>query len=244
MVRSRTILLGLLLLAACSSPPPKPAPFDPRAELERHHDEYWAHLASTYDRDGDGSVARGEYGRGEDSFARLDRDHDGAVTRADFDRDLVLPPDLVAPILIVRSAAGPAATSVTLADALAAVMVMDASGDGRVARNEFQAASPTGMVGIDRFGTLLAGMDADHDRLLSSPEIEQWLARRDVDGDGALAIRERATAGPAPLEGYLEPAARVAAPDFAATSAADGSPVTLSSLVGRKPIALIFGSFT
>jgi hypothetical protein len=44
----------------------------------------WEHLRVKYDQDGDGSIARGEYPRGERSFAYLDADRDGAVTALDF----------------------------------------------------------------------------------------------------------------------------------------------------------------
>jgi Ca2+-binding EF-hand superfamily protein len=239
-------ILGVLLLlaaAACSSPQPAARP-DPRVELAKRNDRSWVHLESTYDGDGDHRITRAEYARGDDSFARLDRDHDGSVTRADFDRELVLPPDLVLPILLVRMAGGSDAKSAELGLLVRGFMRIDTGGDGRVGRAEFDAAAPAGMVGVDRFGTLLAGMDADHDELLSRTEIESWLARRDVDGDGQLALRERATAGPAPLEGLIEPALREPAPAFTAVDATDGTKVELSSLVGKKPIALIFGSFT
>ena len=45
----------------------------------------WHFLCKKYDADGDGSIARGEYGRGDASFDRLDADGDERITPADFD---------------------------------------------------------------------------------------------------------------------------------------------------------------
>jgi Ca2+-binding EF-hand superfamily protein len=241
------LVAAALPAAGCKSTPADPARAprpDPRVELDRHHDEYWAYLAATYDADRDGSVARGEYSRPDESFARLDRDRDGAVTRRDFDRDLVLPPDLVVPLLLVRALGAGDEGSVALEEAAQRVMAMDGSGDGRVARAEFRTRGSEGRVGTDEFGTLLAGIDADRDGLISAPEIGRWLERRDADGDGRLALRERMTAGPAPREGFIPAEEREPAPDFVATALDGGLPVTLHSLLGERPLALIFGSYT
>jgi len=238
------LLVGSLALGACTStpePPPKP---DPRVELARHNDEFWSYLSTTYDRDANGQVARDEYARGEESFARLDRDRDGVLTRADLDRELVLPGELVGPILLVRLAGGPDAKSASTSDVAAKLKSMDSSGDGRVDRDEYARASPPFMPGHDAFGTLLGALDGDRDGLLSGPEIDHWLTRRDVDGDGSLTLRERSTTGPAPREGFIEFADRQPAPDFVATAMETLQPTSLASKFGPRPIALIFGSFT
>jgi Ca2+-binding EF-hand superfamily protein len=238
------VAAGAVLLPGCAS---APAP-DPRSELERHHDEYWAYLAANYDRNGDARVEAEEYTRRPESFARLDRDRDGAVTRRDFDVDLVPPPELVAPLLLVRATAGVDAKWAGLAEIRERVRAMDLSGDGRVDRAEYLRAEQGGMLGVDRFGTLLQGLDADGDGLLSMPEVEQWLACRDTDGDGVLLLRERAQPGSAPREGFIDPESREPAPDFVARSLADGQPIALASILARseprRPMALIFGSFT
>lgn len=229
--------------AACKTEAPSPR-FDPQAELKLRHDGFWSYLAATYDLDHDQRVTRAEYRRGDDSFARLDRDRDGAITRADFDRDLVLPPDLVIPIMLVNAAGGREAESVDFDTVRHGFASMDANGDGRIDRAEFDARAGTPWYGVDRFGTLLAGMDADHDGLLSIPEIEQWFLRRDADGDKKLVRREPLPGAPTIASGYFEPDQREPAPDFTATALADGKPVSLASRIGGKPLVLIFGSFT
>jgi Ca2+-binding EF-hand superfamily protein len=244
-----SVSIALTLAASCATSPPKPssgygaATPDPR-ELARHNDEWWAYLLATYDKNHDGKVDASEYTRGADSFARLDRDHDGVVTRADFDVPLLLPPGLANPILVVKVFGEPDAGSVDVPTALAGFDRVDKNHDGRVDRDEFEAAAGAAMQGIDRFATLLAGVDADHDGLVSKPELTAWMARRDADGDGKISLRERARPGKPPREGAIPPTERESAPDFAARSLADGQPVTLSKLVKQKPLVLIFGSFT
>jgi Ca2+-binding EF-hand superfamily protein len=245
--RSIARIAGALALAAagCHSPPSqKPAPEDPAAVLRRHNDEWWNFLAATYDRNHDGRIEPSEYGRDAATFARLDRDHDGVITRADFDRDIVLPAELVLPMMLNKLAGERNAESVAIDEALAAMMRLDANGDGRIDRAEFEKGVPPYMPGVDTFATFLSGMDEDHDGLLSRAEIERWMARRDSDHDGRLARRERIGEGPAPAEGFIPPRDREKAPDFTAAPLAGGAPVALSSLVGERPVALIFGSFT
>jgi Ca2+-binding EF-hand superfamily protein len=231
--------------AGCESPPPpKKAPEDPAAVLRRHHDEWWSGLAATYDRNHDGRIEPSEYGRDPATFARLDRDHDGVVTRADFDRDLVLPADLVLPMMLNKLAGERDAESVAIDEALEAMARLDKNGDGRIDRAEFEAGGTAYMPGVDTFATFLSGMDEDHDGLLSRTEIANWMARRDTDHDGRLARRERTSEGPAPALGFIPPRDREKAPDFTAAPLAGGAPVTLASLVGKRPVALVFGSFT
>lgn len=243
-----------LVLNACGSPPidrgsdraPVTRP-DARAEHAQHMEEAWRWLAARYDTDGDGQITAHEHDRGETAFRNLDRDGDGVVTRSDLARDAVLPPDLGIPLLLPRLFGGSQAEVAPIAPLAVALASLDRDGDGRVSVAEFRRAVGLGApAGIDGFGTLLAGMDRDRDELLSAPEIAQWLLDRDADRDGLLAMRERESSreGAAPVDGWFEPEAREPAPDFAAFALADGAPTLRSALQQRRPMALIFGSFT
>ncbi len=240
--------LVTVALWGCSTPS-APAPTeptrDPLAEHRLHRHEAWQELAKRYDADQDGRIERGEYPRGDAPFGQLDRDRDGAVSEADFALDGALPPDFGIPLLLVRFAGGAKAASVPIEPLIAALAGLDRDGDGRVDVAEFNEVLARGAPpGVDGFGTLLAGMDADRDRLLSRTEIAQWLERRDAQGDGMLELRERMP-GLAPLQvGWIEHGQREPAPDFPALRLEDLAPVRLSELRRGKPMALIFGSFT
>jgi Ca2+-binding EF-hand superfamily protein len=227
--------------AASASRPPR----DPRAEHRAEMAAAWRWLAERYDADRDQRITPEEHVRGEESFQRLDRDGDGAVTAADLDCDVVLPPEFGIPLLLPRLLGGPTTDAAPVLELVAGLCALDRGGDGRVDRDEFRAAFGSGApAGVDGFGTLLAGMDSDHDRLLSRPELFHWLAVRDLDGDGLLATREREVAGPPLRTGFIPPEEREPAPDFAAVDLATGATVLRSALQRRRPMALIFGSFT
>jgi hypothetical protein len=73
------VALGLACAAtACAATPAEQAP-----------DEVWAYVRERYDADGDGRVARSEYGRDEEHWRRLDKDGDGFVVASEV---AILPP--------------------------------------------------------------------------------------------------------------------------------------------------------
>ncbi|GAB4149047.1 MAG: hypothetical protein Fur0037_17380 [Planctomycetota bacterium] len=102
MSRSLTPFLGVLLASFLSAQEPAKEPPSGKQAGERaaegresrrpglderrrmpSAEEVFAHLAASYDKDGDGSISRAEYPRGGRSFANLDRDGDGAITLRD-----------------------------------------------------------------------------------------------------------------------------------------------------------------
>lgn len=201
-----------------------------------------AHFLEQYDRDRDGRVTRAEYARTDASFRNLDRDQDGVVTAKDFEKPVEMPADLAAPFLIVRRFAGPDADAIAIGDLDEAFETVDLDHDGAIARNEF--LGPTPPPGPDRFAPLLAVADADKDGRLTLDELKSYALRRDKDDDGRISRRERMKPGVEPRTGWFEPADRERAPDFTLPRDEGQGRVTLSALAGRKPVALIFGSFT
>lgn len=71
---------------AARADPSSPAPsLEPgQAERARERQAAWNALLARHDQDGDGVIARVEYGRGISGFVLLDRDRDGEVSADDF----------------------------------------------------------------------------------------------------------------------------------------------------------------
>lgn len=208
----------------------------------REREAVWGYLRSRYDRDGNGRIERPEYDRGDAAFARLDRDGDGSIGRRDFDREIVPPPDLVVPYLLVRTFGPEDADSVGFDEIERGFARLDRDGDGRVFRGEFEAKSPR--QGPDFFASLLAGIDWDGDGALALTEVKSFFERHDRDGDGLLGQMERSLPGRPPRVGAIPVAKREKAPDFTLARLRGEGTVTLSSFAGNRPVALVFGSFT
>jgi hypothetical protein len=237
---------AVLLLGACASTgrrrpaeaPPAPPSFPAAAESRSAAGEF----LERYDADRDGRVRRDEYPRGDAGFRNLDRDRDGSVTARDFAAPVQMPADLAAPFLIVRRFAGPDADAIAIGDLDEAFEDADLDHDGKLTSAEF--LGPTPPKGPDRFAPLLAAADQGGDGALALDELKAYALRRDRDGDGRLSRRERMRPGAEPPAGWFEPSARERAPDFTLAREEGGGSVTLSAFAGRKPVALVFGSFT
>jgi hypothetical protein len=202
----------------------------------------WSHLRARYDRNGDGRIEAGEYPRSEQSFRNLDRDRDGVITAGDLEIPPAMPPDLVAPFILVRRFAGPEADAIAIADIGEAFESVDLDRDGAMDRAEFHGGEPP--PGPDRFLALTTAADRDGDGRLSLAEIESWAAARDRDGDGRLSRRERMKPGTEPKVGWFPVPEREKAPEFSLPREDGSGMVRLSSFAGKRPVALIFGSYT
>ena len=97
----------------------------------------------------------------------------------------------------------------------------DANGDGQITREEH---------GRDNFDSV----DRNGDGVIAEADFEKGAGR---DRGGAREAGERPKRPEPPEEG-------VVAPDFSLQPAMGGETVTLSSYAGKKPVALIFGSYT
>ncbi|WP_165221402.1 deiodinase family protein [Aquisphaera insulae] len=175
----------------------------------------WDATSKRLDRDGDGKVARKEFPGRDEEFARLDRDHDGSVTKDDFDRAAA--PVAASPGLMLFSRA-------------------DRDGNGKVTREEldgfFRAADRDGHGFLSR---------ADLEAAMPAPSASRGMSAGDRPSKAAL-IR-----GLFKQEvGSLQPGPKLdeSAPDFTLRTNDGKSEVTLSKLVGPKPVVLIFGNFT
>jgi hypothetical protein len=175
----------------------------------------WKWLAARYDADGDGVITRKEFTGPAELFDRLDRNRDGVLTPDDFDWSDRAP--------FQRDAA----TTRMLFGR------MDRDSNGRISREEW-----------DEFFKK-AAKGKDH---LTPDDLREALfppTPRQIGGGGpspAMLLRGM-------LDGEIGsihegPGLNQKAPDFTLKTEDGKQAVTLSQFRGKKPVVLIFGSFT
>ncbi|WP_435022473.1 deiodinase family protein [Tundrisphaera sp. TA3] len=176
----------------------------------------WEATRQRFDRDGDGRIARGEFPGNDADFARLDRDRDGSLTPADFD--------------FSAHALTPSLGSMVFARA-------DRDGDGKVGRDEFDA--------------LFREADSGNQGFLSLGDLQEAFRPPPRPAEAGPApgppTRETLIRGLFRQEiGSLRPGPKLdeAAPDFTLRTADGSEEVTLSKLVGPRPVVLVFGNVT
>jgi Ca2+-binding EF-hand superfamily protein len=218
----------------------------------------WDHILKTSDKDGDGKVTMAEYGRGEKPFQNLDRNKDGAITAADFQRGG----------RGRRQQGGRRRGSETtndsrmqLARSLSDMFGSFLNQDGRpgIDKAEWKRIIATlkpgqdglippenmtnlfGRAGQERMARMVSRMvprtfDMDRDGTVTVSDMNALFKKLDADGDDNIEEGKEIDLPPGPGE---------AAPDFTLPFAKDSKKtVTLSSFRGKRPVALIFGSYT
>jgi Ca2+-binding EF-hand superfamily protein len=261
----RVPVLGLALLSfasACESS----SVLVPRSEVEppllpdwNDEGSVWEHVASRYDADGDGAVAREEYTRDDVAFARLDRDRDGTLTEADF-------PDESEQMEALRARLANAVVerylqddddleALTLDELFVAAEVFDLDGDELLTEEEFRTVGPdrkreipmtdeVRMMGnYDPWTALVDAIDEDGDGALGFAELGAYFEAHDLDADLVWLIEPAEASAPG-LEPSSGPRVGTLAPDFELLPPDGGDPVRLSSFRGDRPVALVFGSAT
>jgi hypothetical protein len=176
----------------------------------------WDATCKRLDRDGDGRITREEFAGLDADFARLDRDHDGTLGEPDFDFWAHALTPSPGAILFYRA---------------------DGDGNGKLSHEELDAFFRTADSGGQGFLSL-----ADLQEALSMP------ARGKGSSSGspgptrltllkALARQEIGSLQPGPVLGSP-------APDFTLRTVDGRKEISLSKVVGPKPIVLVFGNFT
>ena len=176
----------------------------------------WNATRKRYDRDGDGKIAREEFGGGHDDFARLDRNHDGVLTPPDFD--------------FSGSSLAPSPGSMVFSR-------MDRDSNGKVTREELDAFFRAADSGGQDFLSL-----SDLQEAFTPPPMPPAASPASRGPSKATLVRglfRREI-------GSLEPGPRLdeSAPDFTLRTNDGKAEVTLSKQVGPKPVVLVFGNFT
>jgi thiol-disulfide isomerase/thioredoxin len=174
----------------------------------------WEATRKRFDRDGNGRIARAEFPGPDADFARLDRDHDRALTRADFD----FSPHALTPspgmVLFYR---------------------LDHDGNGRVTREELDA--------------FFAQTDSGDQGFLSLCDLQEAFRPAPASASSGRGgpSKETLVRGLFRQEiGSLQPGPALdePAPDFTLKTKEGAEEVTLSKLIGPKPVVLVFGNFT
>lgn len=239
--------------------------------LTEEFDSTIGYLLAAYDADGDDSISRDEYDRSDSTWERLDRNKDGAINEADFKRSegggSGRMQSFVAQFMIGKYfQADDEVEKVYLDEVKAGFEAYDSDRNGIVAIDEFTCAYEDaertlpsedmymGMMGdVDPWEAILAGADEDKDGALAIAELETFFVAR-ASGDEKIWTFEERQGRPSghgdaqaseprveSKEGAME---GTRAPDFTLSSPDGLDTVTLSSFAGKKPVALIFGSYT
>lgn len=175
----------------------------------------WPEVSKALDTDRDQAISRQEFPGQEADFLFLDRDRDGVLTAADFDfRPRPTPPSPAA-ILFNR---------------------VDRDANGKLTEEEFRAFFQRNDSGGLGYLSL-----ADLRNALSTPTPPPAAPSSGPPTRATLLksfVRQELGAFPA------GPSLDDVAPDFTLRRVDDGTEITLSKVIGPKPIVLIFGDFT
>jgi thiol-disulfide isomerase/thioredoxin len=176
----------------------------------------WESSRKRYDRDGNSRIDRTEFPGSDGDFARLDRDRDKALTAADFD--------------FSASSLAPSPGAIVFSR-------LDRDGSGKVSRDELDAFFQTSDSGGQGFLSL-----SDLQEAFTPPAPSARPSAASGRPSKATLVR-----GLFRQEiGSLQPGPKLdeSAPDFDLKTNDGKAEVTLSKLVGLKPVVLVFGSFT
>ncbi len=258
---------GCLLFVGCQQTGANPheAPEPPPSILGSPDQTRWEYLAAKYDTDGSGSITTTEYDRSEERFAGFDRDGNGVLEPGDFEtregRMQIDSPErrrrISSMILARYFQADEDAEKLTRDETIASFAVFDADGDGRLTREEFEteatARGATPNNRMDRFTILVETVSEEGAEHFDLAQLTACFDSLDEDGRGFLegprrrSRGDRSSGGGEPEVDDAPNAAGKLAPDFELERlhAKPGErPVLLSSFAGKKPVALIFGSYT
>lgn len=176
----------------------------------------WSRLAQRLDADGDGAIDVREFPGSEEAFKTLDRDKDGKLTAVDFDWS---------------SNSRLAGAS---QQARAVFSMIDADKDGQVSAEEWQAT----MTKLAKGKTYL--VQEDLLELLTAAGKPRTRTRSLNEKSALITAYYCGDVG----SWFEGPALNGRAPDFTLRTADGKDTITLSDSYGKKPVVLLFGSYT
>jgi hypothetical protein len=179
----------------------------------------WDRLRARADRNRDGRITASEFDGPAELFAALDRDGDGAITAEDLDWS------------------DNSAYARQLSFAQQFLRQGDANGDRKLSKEEWNRLFEKGAKGKD-------SLDAEALRRILYPPTPP---RPPKSGGGGMPPKDVLLLGLLTGEigsGAEGPKLEASAPDFTLQSPDGKTCLTLSDYRGKKPVVLIFGSFT
>jgi EF-hand domain pair/AhpC/TSA family/EF hand len=178
----------------------------------------WEWLAQHFDTNHDGKITKDEFKGPAELFDRLDRDHDGVLTAEDFDWS---------------------DKSSFLSEARPIrkwFRTIDANSNGRISRQEWEAFFAKASKGKEYL------TPDDLREMLQPPEKKEQDKKTDDDPSPLVLLKGFLTGE---LGSICEgPALGDRAPEFALKTQDGKQEIRLSDYQGKKPVVLIFGSFT
>ncbi|HGY90364.1 MAG TPA: hypothetical protein ENK43_04230 [Planctomycetes bacterium] len=216
----------------------------------------WQKLSKQFDKDKDGKITMDELGRGKTSFERLDRNGDGVVTAKDFQRrgrrGMGMSPAEMKKMFVGMTLPGDKDGKITRQAWDEFVASCDADKNGVCTNDELKEAG----IPSRRVRFMKRILDANDDGKIQKEEVAGIFAELDKDKSGDLGKNEvtrfrnrrggrRRRGDRASRQGPKLPQEGEVAPDFDLPVLGDKSKtIKLSSFAGKKPVALIFGSYT
>ena len=212
----------------------------------------WDLISTQNDVNKDGKVTTDEFTRGKTRFERLDRDKDGVLTVADFKRRERRGArggrggrrgggrGMSASMLFGRLMDTDENQEVTKKEVNSWVKEHDKNNDGKLNKDEF---------GNSRRGEFIIGMlDKDEDSMVSLAEFTTEFDKAAGEA-GVIKVTARRRGNRGGSGGRARPAdgapkVGVVAPEIHLSYKDGKSKAKLSSFKGKKPVALIFGSYT
>jgi Ca2+-binding EF-hand superfamily protein len=231
--------------------------------------DLWKFLSGKYDQNGDGKITVKEYGRGADKFKAYDSDGDGSITQKDSGGGASNQRRGGGGGMRGAGGGGRGAPTSTVDNDIAVMIAKNADDneDGSVSKLEWSKALTTldhnqdkvasaselndimcAALGRNKLSDRAVGrrsrhLDTNKDGKVQLAELDSMFSKLDKNSDKAISKTELNS------KSKTRPAAKAklgqTAPDFELPFVNDSTKtVRLSSFAGKKPVALIFGSYT
>lgn len=203
--------------------------------------DVWKVLAEKYDTNKDGRITEAEYSRSRSKFMSFDANADDVLTAADFSGTS----RRSSGASILRGADKDGDGAVSAKEWQLFLLSLRANKEGIIPEEQAIKLSSSDQGDRRRRGgsdSGIAAIDRDGDGKPEIADLQRIFLEVDENADGSLSAGELSTRGARPTQ---LPQVGDVAPDFDLLYAEDEDrSAKLSSFAGKKPVALVFGSYT